>query len=526
MELAKDEELLYQNTYVKHRKMMGTFFLSTKRIVWKASDNDELQLCSYYPEIKMQKISPDTSSKVQLQLQLHNGNSFNFHFANSDSAKTERDLAKDFVQQLLIKSRKKPSKELEEKSRLLKENPELYQLYKDLVVGNIISAEEFWSNRSGMLTSSSGQNIGVSPEFLTGANVNVSGCNTLKYNLSADMIESIFKTYPKVKKKHIECVPDKMNEGEFWTLFFQSQYFHRNRASTSNNAANELFGSGASKDFNDYLQKNARSERDPLLDLTKSNTFLDEAFGTNDIDGQSAATTSNAQLLQQFNHQSYVILHSGEKRDKEQNDSDTQKDRKKIKLREAVSYDELHGKDADLGPKLALKNTQVYAQGPTVPIQDVTVISQSDVEVATSNLKSKLKNWSANLVECISSEAACKAVNDLSPNGALMKSVLQVNLTQSVSQSLQDDLKKHYFALGELLRHFWSCFPVQSKGLEEKVERMAAAISKYKSSNLQRLKASLAEEHSHLADHLLEMINVAINKYKGWQDRQRNIRSR
>lgn len=67
--------------------------------------------------IAVQKISPDTSSKVQLQLQLHNGNTFNFHFANSDGAKTERDQAKDFIQQLLIKSRKKPSKELEEKSR-------------------------------------------------------------------------------------------------------------------------------------------------------------------------------------------------------------------------------------------------------------------------------------------------------------------------------------------------------------------------------------------------------------------------
>ncbi len=32
-------------------------------------------------------------------------------------------------------------------SRMLKENPELYQLYKDLVKGEIITAEEFWENR-------------------------------------------------------------------------------------------------------------------------------------------------------------------------------------------------------------------------------------------------------------------------------------------------------------------------------------------------------------------------------------------
>jgi transcription initiation factor TFIIH subunit 1 len=26
-------------------------------------------------------------------------------------------------------------------------DPDLYQLYKDLVVGNVISSEEFWANR-------------------------------------------------------------------------------------------------------------------------------------------------------------------------------------------------------------------------------------------------------------------------------------------------------------------------------------------------------------------------------------------
>lgn len=32
--------------------------------------------------------------------------------------------------------------------RLLQEDPVLFQLYKDLVVANVITAEEFWANRS------------------------------------------------------------------------------------------------------------------------------------------------------------------------------------------------------------------------------------------------------------------------------------------------------------------------------------------------------------------------------------------
>lgn len=64
-----------------------------------------------------QKISPDGKAKVQLQLVLHTGESTTFHFANESSALKDREAAKELLQQLLPKFKKKANKELEEKNR-------------------------------------------------------------------------------------------------------------------------------------------------------------------------------------------------------------------------------------------------------------------------------------------------------------------------------------------------------------------------------------------------------------------------
>ena len=60
------------------------------------------------------------------------------------------------------------SPELEAKNSLLKNNPTLYQLYKDLVTTSVISAEEFWAShspspQSGEKTGSNSQQEGGVP---------------------------------------------------------------------------------------------------------------------------------------------------------------------------------------------------------------------------------------------------------------------------------------------------------------------------------------------------------------------------
>lgn len=55
---------------------------------------------------------------------------------------------------------------------MLQEDPVLFQLYKDLVVSQVISAEEFWANRLSLssvehsLSNDSKQEVGISAAFL------------------------------------------------------------------------------------------------------------------------------------------------------------------------------------------------------------------------------------------------------------------------------------------------------------------------------------------------------------------------
>ena len=74
-------------------------------------------------------------------------------------------------------------------------------------------------------------NRGISNPVYAGLRTTFDGFTSLKLVITPDVMRSIFREFPYVKKVYNESVPKKCTEVAFWTVFFQSEYFYKIRSS-------------------------------------------------------------------------------------------------------------------------------------------------------------------------------------------------------------------------------------------------------------------------------------------------------
>ncbi|RZF35709.1 hypothetical protein LSTR_LSTR009577 [Laodelphax striatellus] len=564
------EDVLLQVGQVRYKKGDGTLYVMSERLAWMLDNRDTVSVSHRYTDIKMQKISPEGKAKIQLQVVLHDNTTSTFQFVNRAGPQTalrERDQVKDLLFQLLPKFKRKVNKELEEKNRLLSENPALLQLYKDLVITQVISPEEFWSQHAVNYTQkqqNQKQQIGVSSAFLADIKPQTDGCNGLKYNLTADIIECIFKTYPAVRKKHLEYVPTKMTESEFWTKFFQSHYFHRDRIHTG---TKDLFTECAKLDDQEMKKDMSAGVQDPLVDLTAfEDKTLGEGYGSTSEKPTGTQNIVHQSMIKRFNQHSIMVL----KAFQQSNDSNkTQGETthttinnnenkcvtqphvngdilpgtsgensdesrvKKMRIQEKVRYNDLDG-DCDIlnsnnVKTLNLTKVERYLHGPLAGTNE----SNSSVEnIAKScdRLRQCVSSWNLNQVNrshvvSVNPQSAVSALGELTPGGALMKGFHEESLAQLVPPSLEKDLHHLYMSGCELLRHFWACFPPTTNELQEKVIRMHEALHRFHSARLKPFEERVMCEFSplshQLTNHLNQLLSTAYSKFELWQSRRK-----
>lgn len=525
------EEIVMVVENVKHKKVEGALYLMNERIAWMPKQKNFFTVSHHYADIKTQKISTEGKAKIQLQVVLHDDTSSTFHFISPSGQQQQlkdRDQVKDQLAKLLPAFKQKISQELEEKKRILIENPQVYQLYNDLVVGQLVSAEEFWKNYINFneyKQESKNQPTGVSQGFMSNICPKSDGTNGLVYNITTDDIESIFKTYPEVKNKFVQNVPIKLTEKEFWTKFFQSYYFRRDQINTT---ANDLFADCAFKEDDEIKKKAELTLTEPVQIVDSQKDLSNEdGFGLTDFLANKPINVSNQNLIKRYNFYSMRVLNSMEeasKDSKSQQNEESYQASKKIRLDEDL--EDLH-EDNPLelkGAQLNLTHTDRYFHGlksNDTKSADIDVLLKAhNPSFLFQNIINEVSGWSMNVNNIDNPSMAIAILIDLSPGSQLMLTNGIQNLKDEIPKINQEEIKALYVSSCEMLRHFWACFPPKNLQLETKLKAMVETLECFYNQKILTLREHLIKENFswNLTMHLEAMFKIAFTKYKKYKN--------
>ncbi|CAH8647813.1 unnamed protein product [Schistosoma bovis] len=531
--LKQKEDVLLMVKHVRYKKVDGTLYVNSGRVAWRNQTSDSFRISAKFEDIRIQRISPDQKEKVQLQLLMHSGESFTFQFSDPGGREKQlemRNNVKAMLQNLLPKFKDKAQAELKEKFRLLESNPEILALYKELVVSGILSSEEFWArpefshnnfnssqclnnstannkasgttgtseatpNNANMLSHNNPSNgptsqisrsfqlddrpqvIGVPSCLLSDIKPEADGANGIKYNLTHETINAIFRAYPTVRDKHREMVPDKLSEADFWIKFFQSHYFHRDRVHLPKN---DIFADCAGIDDKLLLSdiRKSRVNRNNVhLDLPNLTDYdIGQGYGIDQISGptkiksadsvshQSVENTlnepaipsnlsANQLLLRRFNNHSILVLKSLSSNDASSSTNNASQNPKDVlnscPLKDRVYVKELVEDQNPTEIQLDLTCVTDYLEGPTPSIvgkatklmDPLSVTRQTDTSFYGLQLEQSVKKCKNLMVAAyhmgkkpgvslLTALESQQALADVSPGGCLIGGKLNSERTK------------------------------------------------------------------------------------------------
>ncbi|KAI1733133.1 tRNA synthetase class II core domain (G, h, p, S and t) domain-containing protein [Ditylenchus destructor] len=474
-----------------------------------------------------QRVSPPTSSRVQLQICMNNDNQATFVFlkpnGDAQTVQQERDLVKETLQQALGHHRQainqmmsrteESSREFQIKKKTLEENAHLQSLYLHLVKEKLITPQDFWTLHYKPEEQSSVDKGGISGGFLSSLVSSESGINGIKLNLTTDTIQQIFKTYPAVERKHLELVPHEMNDQEFWTKFFQSHYFHRERSAEVN--PNDPFADCVKMDEKDMQQIIEQGERSLKRHLNLSN--LNEDFGVlsemRDSNIAVRGNTAKAILVKRCNYHSGRVLST---------------------IRDGPSTSGLsngttpvtNGNTPSKPPstmfELALesqelvdfqKETEDYASAVNMEPKSTTAETETIKPAELARFTDIVTKYA---IHSILTEDAKNDFFDAitgETDDEMPSTSDEVQFFVGKDKAAVEKIRIVHMCSTELLRHFWACFPPTTPDLEEKLVRMNDTLAQFANTKVRECEAQFGKEY---VAHCREMLEKARAKFEAY----------
>ncbi|KAI3673906.1 hypothetical protein L6452_40036 [Arctium lappa] len=557
---------------VKDPGVRGILKMTRERFVFMPNDPSlPIRLNVEFRLIKGHKSSKEGSNRPALLNLTQDQGNYIFEFENF----SDRELCRDFVAKAItssgevggptsekavpLKDEQLSSAEMERRIKLLQEDSELQKLHKQFVIGGVLSETEFWATRKKLLDVNASrkakQRVGLKSDMIFNVKPSSDGqSNRVTFNLTPEMIHQIFAEKPAVRQAYLNFVPTKMTEKDFWTKYWRAQYLHSTKnivAAAAEAAEDEELAVFLKQDA--ILASETRQKIrkvDPTLDME-----ADEGDDYTHIPGHGLATESSKDemeaqyepyrrsFLQDINRHAAVVL-EGRTVDVETGDTRTVAEAlassKRIELAKEASDNYVHQERLDRITRMAeIEDLQAPRDPPVAPLcikdprdyfdsQQVQLGGTRQVKsrLSTSEAYGSLRVFISEIRNIglsdpiVKPEVALKVFNVLTQNISSSKYQLGKNPHESILDTLpsvtKEELLLHWTSIQELLKHFWSSYPITTSYLYAKVSRLKDAMSQIYP-KLQEIKESVQSDSRHqvslLVQPMLQALDAAFAHY-------------
>ncbi|XP_031739948.1 general transcription and DNA repair factor IIH subunit TFB1-1 isoform X1 [Cucumis sativus] len=546
-------------TSVKDPGTPGVLEMTECKFVFRPSDpTSASKLDVEFRFIKGHKNTKEGSNKPPwLNLTKDQGGSYIFEFKNFSDLHVCRELVGSALAKL-GEAAQAPSErpvaafpheqlsklEMELRMRCLQEDSELQKLHKQFVIGGVLTESEFWAARKKLLeqdnSKKSKQLIGFKSSMVLDTKPMSDGrTNKVTFNLTPEIKYQIFALKPAVHQAFLNHVPNKISEKDFWTKYFRAEYLHstKNSIAAAAEAAEDEELALFLKDDEILAAETRKKIRhvDPTLDLEADlgddYTHLPD-HGIFRDGGKEITESQNEHyrrtLSQDLNRQGAVVL-EGRTIDVDLEDPRTVADAL-VRSKHAVEGNESQTALDRISRMTAIEDLQAPHSHPFAPLcikdprdyfdaqQANAIKTLDDTRAGMQQTKCSLSTTEAygSLRESISEikssgfnhpiikpEVALMVYNGLTQNISSTKYQLGKNPQESILESLpnptKEELLHHWISIQELLKHFWSSYPITTSYLYTKILEVCG-INFCFQTKVSRLKDAMAKIYRQLEE--------------------------
>lgn len=552
----------------------GVLKMTMEELVFAPNDpTSGAKLRVRFNSIKAHRFTKEGSSKQALLNLVKKGEGsegYIFEFENF----SDRDVCRDFASKAIEKPAdvsKKDSEglaqlstaEMERRIKLLQEDSELGKLHKQLVIGRILTEDEFWATRKKLLDGennrSSTQRVGFKSAMISDIKPLTDGrTNKVTFNLTPEIIHQIFAEKPVVHQAFLNYVPKKMSEKDFWTKYCRAEYLHSTKnaiAAAAEAALDEELAVFLKQD--DILASEARRKIrkvDPTLDMEADQgddyTHLPDHGIPRDgnkesIESQSQYDQYKRNLSQDLNRHAAVVL-EGRALDVVIGDTrsvaETLARLKQVELANDTSETNSNQERLNRVCRMTeIEDLQAPREPPVAPLcikdpRDYFYSQQANAlktlgdgaagarsvncHVSTQEAYTCMRESISDIksvglqTSIIKAEVAFKVLNSLTHNISSTKYNLGRNNRETVLDRLpsktKEELLNHWTSIQELLKHFWSSYPITTQHLSIKVNRLKDAMGQIYP-KLQEIKESVQSDLRHQVSLLVQPMVQALD---------------